>query len=837
MPTHILRIVLLATTAFGSVAAAQTPLSDEAAQAPASGVPAGSASASAPNSGPAGTIEDIIVTARRQEESIQRTPVAVTAIGTEAIKNAQIVDAISVQRTAPSLSVQTGSPGNSGFTYISIRGAGTLNPGVANDPAVAIYVDGVYIPRPSQGVTELNDIARVEVLRGPQGTLFGRNTTGGAINVISADPTAEFGGQVRAQVGNYDYRNIGGILNLPIMGDELSARLVYDFTDRDGYGHNATLDRDSNDRRSHFARAKLRWAPGNGDWSFVLSGDYNKITDHGQFVGLGAFSATANPLIGAVAPTLAQYLHTKESWYTNYGQPRSNNPYTGDRSRFVGPDRFTTGNLPYDFLEAYGGALTVTGRVGNFDVKSISAYRYSNSIGLNDLDGTPVQILSSESFYLSDQYSQELQLSGNLTDRLSFILGGYYSTEKGAEGSLAQTFGSFGPAAPAPNFGYGMNLSDVKNESLGAFGQAYYQVTDALRLTAGLRWTWDTREVVLHNVTNVALNSCSPELTIQSDFEAPCTFARKAKFDYPAWTFGVDYQANDDIFIYGVTRRASKAGGFNIRNGSANTPPFAPEKVEDVEFGLKMTSPDRRARANVALFYSWQSGVQRNANALVPIGGSLTTTQYLQNAGKQEVYGAEIELGYVPWEGMTLAANLSLLDGFYVPGSFTEVRDIPGANLPGCAPVPGNAAASRCIVDRSSETIPQLPKTQLNLSATQKIPLDIGKLTLFVNYAYIGSQVSDTQTADPRQSADVRARLAEQDRLAKIKGYGLLDARVSLELDNPGLEIFAFARNITGEKYVTRRFVALYSSLGTALDYIGSPSVYGVGATFRFGTN
>jgi iron complex outermembrane receptor protein len=408
MPGTYLRILLLGSTAIASAASAQTPLADEQAVPATSATSAAAAAPAAQESAVTG-IQDIVVTARRQEENLQRTPIAVTAISTETIRNAQIVDSVSVQRTAPSLSVQTGAPGNSAFTYISIRGAGTLNPGVANDPAVAIYVDGVYIPRPSQGVTELNDVARVEVLRGPQGTLFGRNTTGGAINVLSADPTGEFSGQVRAQYGNYDYKNIGGILNVPVMGEELAARFVYDFTDREGFGRNVKLNRDSNDRRSHFARAKLRWAPDGSDWSAVLSADYNKISDHGQFVSLAAFTRAANPLIG-LAGNLEQYLHTKNNFYINYGQPRFNNPYTGNRGEYVGRDRFATGNLPYDFLEAYGGSLTIEGKLGELDLKSITAYRYSNSIGLNDLDGTAVQILASESFYLSDQYSQELQL-------------------------------------------------------------------------------------------------------------------------------------------------------------------------------------------------------------------------------------------------------------------------------------------------------------------------------------------------------------------------------------------------------------------------------------------
>ncbi|WP_010124959.1 TonB-dependent receptor, partial [Sphingomonas sp. KC8] len=477
----------------------------------------------------------------------------------------------------------------------------------------------------------------------------------------------------------------------------------------------------------------------------------------------------------------------------------------------------------------------IIGKIGGIDVTSVSAYRYSMAIGRNELDGTPVQILASESYYKSSQYSQELRFSGDIGDRLSYIFGGYYSTEKGVESSLAQTFRFFAPAAPAPNFGFTQNLSDVKNRSAGIFGQANYNITDALRLTGGLRWTWDKRSVVLHNITNVFANTCSAEITGLPGFIAPCSYPRSADFDYPAWTLGLDYRASDDLFVYLKTSAAAKAGGFNIRNGSASTPPFNPEKVKDVEGGLKMTSPDGRLRANVALFYSWQSGVQRNAAALVNVGGVTTTTQFLLNAGKQDVYGAEFEVSAVPWEGMLVNANLSLLNGEYVDGSFTEVRDLPGAGLPGCTAVPTNPALSRCIVDRSGETVPQLPKVQLNFGLTQKVPVSFGEFTLHGNYAYISKQAFDTQTADPRQSAATQAILREQNDLGVVPAYGLFDGRLSLQLDEPNIELFTFAKNIGGKKYVARRFNSLYSSLGVAFQYIGSPFTWGAGVTFRFG--
>jgi len=767
-------------------------------------------------------IEDIVVTARRTEENIQTTPVAVTALSTEMIKQAQVGDVAGLQRTAPSLSIATGAPGGSGFVYISIRGMPALNPGVANDPSVATYVDGVYIPRPSQGSADLIDLQRVEVLRGPQGTLFGRNTTGGALNIVTVNPTGDFEGQFRIQGGNYDYRNIDAVLNVPLVGDELAARFVYDFVDHDGYARNVTSNSELKDRNSHYARAKLRWAPAGSNWSATLSGDYNIIKDHGQFVGLAAVNPGASAAIGAInaATPLAAYLHNKAHWYNAYGIPFSTNPPVGSNYGFL-----TAGSRSaYNRLEAYGGNLTIDGEIGSVTVKSISAYRYSNAIGLNELDGTPAQILAAESAYKSDQYSQELQLSGELGDRFSYILGSYYSTESGRESSVAQTFGSFTPAAPAPNFGF----------SLG-----YYRLTDTIRLTGGVRWTWDKREVVLLNRTNLAANSCAPELLSNPDFIAPCSLPRSVKYDYPAWTAGIDVEITDGLFAYVKTSAASKAGGFNMRNGSAATPPFKPEKVRDVELGVKFSTSDNRLRINAAAFHSWQSEVQRNASDCITPPGALacTTTQFLRNSGNARVYGGELEISAIPWGGMLVSGNLALLDGKYVAGTFVEQQQfvpVAGANVSDC--VAGTAAGSvRCSVVRSGEALPQMPKKQFGISVTQKLATSVGELSIHVNYAYIGRQNFGLFTADPRRPQAYRDAVAIANRINTISGYGLFNGRIALQIEDPNLELSVFGRNIGGKKYVTRAFADQLPTLGTAIDYIGDPFTWGIGATFRFG--
>ncbi len=803
--TRILRCALLLSSAVVAVQSAQAQDSQT------------------PQNRVTGGIEDIVVTARRTEENLQTTPVAVTALGAEAIKNAQITDAAALQKTAPGLSISTGSAGGSGFANISIRGSATLNPGTANDPAVATYLDGVYIARPSQGLTDLIDMQRIEVLRGPQGTLFGRNTTGGALNIITRDPTGDFEGEVRGRIGNYGLRNAGATLNVPIMGEELAMRVVYEFTDRNGYARNSFTGQDVNDRNSQYVRGKIKWAPADSDWSVTLAGDYNKIKDHGQFVGLKDFLPTANPAIGAINALfpLSAYLHTKDSWYTTANQQFINN-YTTE-------GKYSGRNNGYDRLTASGGSLTVEGRLGDINVKSITAYRYSFSIGLGELDGTPIQILAAESYYGSKQWSQELQFSGDLTDRLSYIFGGYYSNEKGSEASLSQTFGVLQPPT-STNKGYAENRSAVRNKSTGVFGQLYYDITDRLSFTGGLRWTWDTRGTTSFNRTSINPSVCAAELVSQPDFQPPCSLGRVAKFNYPAWTAGLDFKANDNVFAYIKTSGAAKAGGWNLRNGSVNTPAFDPEKVKDIELGLKLESDDRRARANIAIFYSWQTGVQRNAGAVV----NGLTTQYLLNAGDQDVYGAEFELTVIPWEGMTLAGNASLQAGNYRRGSFTETRAIAGGTGADCVPNPANPAAPLCIVDRSGENVPQLPQTQVNISANQVFPLGFGELALHANYSYVSSQWFDTTTADPRESAATIAALTRQNQLGRIDGYGLLDGRVSVTLNEPDLEVYAFAKNITGKKYTTRSFSNLYSSLGVAFEWIGQPFTWGVGTTFRF---
>lgn len=758
-------------------------------------------------------IGDIVVTARRQSERLQSTPVAVTALTSETLQQTQIQDAVDLQRVTPSLSIQTGGPSVSGLVFLSIRGQNNQNPGTANDPTVATYLDGVYIPRPSQGQTDFNDLERIEVLRGPQGTLFGRNTTGGALNIITAQPTDRFELLAKAEVGNYDYRSISGTVNVPIT-DALAARVTGAFRDRSGYAHNDALDRDADDNRSYFTRAKLRYEGAGFD--LTLSGDYNRLTDKGQKVGLVAFNPavfTALPGGAAVVPILNRYIQTKDSWYTTNGTgyvlPTVTPAGTAIFNALPAGVRQLYSEKPQNKVIAYGFAATANVELNDdFAIKSITAYRYSNSTGLVDTDGTPVPLLTTRSGYGSKQFSEELQLTGKIGDRFNFILGGYYGSEDGYESSVSQTFGFI----PAPRF-ITENFADVKNVSKGLFGQGYYKLAEGVRLAGGLRWTWDDRDVVLHNKTRLGdPATCS---VAQKDPGSVCDQTQKASFDYPAWTLGIDYQASPNAFFYAKTSGAAKSGGWNVRAGSL--PAFSPEKLKDVEAGTKLDWFDRRLRTNATVFYSWTKGVQRQLGTL--FNGQ--PTQYLINAGNTRIYGAEFEITAVPWTGMELAGNLSLLRGHYENGTFIETQVVNGAPVR---------------VDRSGEPLPQLPRQQFTISATQRVPASFGTFNIHADYSYISSQLITPVTAAPNASAATQAVFATQNALTRVPGYGLLNGRVGLQLDDPAVEIYVFGRNLLAKKYTSRVFADLYTQgLGFIQRTVGDPFTFGAGVTYRFG--
>ena len=760
-------------------------------------------------------LDVIIVQARRTDENLQRTPVAVTAVTAEAIEDLQVETAMDVQRIAPGLSARGAGTGPSAIVTFALRGNAQNSPNSVTDPAVGVYLDGVYLARPISSNLGFLDVASIQVLRGTQGTLFGRNTTGGAVAFATVQPGGEFEGYAKAEIGNYDHRLIEGAATVPLMGDELSLRVAGRYTERDGYGEHLITGGPVGDIESDVAtRATLRIAPASIPATLTLSGEYLKSNDNGTMTALGAINPTGPlaTLFGSLNPS--QYLQTEDNFYDNFGDANT------VRDNL---------NTQRNFNEAYGFTGTLEAYFGNVELKSITAYRDSDSGNTLDLDATPANIIVFDSQYEQHQFTQELQLSGD-TGRLEWIIGGFYFKESGTERSDSFALYDvplFGGLSLAPS---GRNLTDFTSESIAAFAQGNYNITDDLRLTAGFRYTWDKRSTIGRGVNNIRgvpeflFNSANPTvpIVVQPDTcrvgpnfgttpPTPCVDPNQAKFNYPAWVLGLDYQINPDVLIYAKTGGASLSGGFNTRPTPPGLLSFDPEDVRDVEAGLKGQFFEDRLQTNVAVFHVWRKGAQNIVNGIV--NGGLT--QFAQNAGEVRSYGVEFEFRALPWEGMEVRGAVSRLWSKYASRSFID----QGTNGP---------------IDRSDEEVAQSPDWTLNIGATQDVDVGFGTLSLHADYAFIDSRNFGQETADLTDPsltpAEVSQRLAEvaiANELGTLSSHDIVNARIALELDDPGLEIAVWGRNLFQERYSQNLFNS-YRQLGFVSYNPGPPRTYGV---------
>lgn len=761
----------------------------------------------------------IIVTARKADEDLQKTPVAVTLVSAEAIQTLQLVEATDVQRVAPGLLSRGAGTGPSAIVTFALRGNAQNSPNSVSDTAVGVYLDGVYLARPISSNLGFLDVANIQVLRGTQGTLFGRNTTGGAVQFTTVQPTGDFSGYVKGEIGNYDHRLVEGAVTLPIAGDELSARVAARYTERDGYGRNFFTNAPLGDIESDVStRATVRWAPESMPVKLTVSGEYLKSNDNGTMNAIVAVKPTGPLATLFPGQFSTSFLQNRSNFYDNFGN-------TVTASANV--------NTARNFNKAYGLTGTLEVDLGSAVLKSITGYRDSNSGNTLDLDGTPAGAIEFDSQYRQEQVSEELQLSGD-TDSFDWIVGGYYFKETGDERSDSYALHDV-PALGGLNLApSGRNLTDFKSRSIAAFAQANYNLTDALRVTAGIRYTWDKRSINAHGVNNirgvpeaifrpgvgvvlVQPNTCRVGPSAGTRPPAPCNDPRSASFSYPAWTFGVDYQINPDMLVYAKTGGASLSGGFNTRPTPAGREAFSPEDVRDVEAGFKGEFLDNRLQTNLAVFHVWREGAQNIVNGLV----NNSLTQFAQNSGNIRSYGFELEARARPWLGMELSSAASRLWSEYENGSFIDV----GTNGP---------------FDRSGELVAQTPKWTFNIGATQTLEADWGEMSFHLDYAYISSRNFGQETADltnPALTPAMRTtRLADAaiaNKLGTLPGYGVLNGRVTVEFENPNIELAVWGRNMLSKQYSQNLFNS-YNQLGFVAHNPGSPGTYGATATLRW---
>ena len=775
----------------------------------------------------------IIVTARRRAETAQEVPLAISVIRGDSIEATGNFNVVKLQQLAPTLQVYTTNPRN---TSVNIRGLGVPF-GLTSDgfeQGVGIYVDDVYNSRVAAATFDFLDVNQVEVLRGPQGTLYGKNTTAGAINITTNQPTFDFEGRAELSVGNLNYRQAKAAISGPL-SDTVAARLAVAATSRRGTLYNVTSQRWINEQDNLGIRGQILFRP-NDDLDITLSGDYSRQDPEccgTTFVRVGRTQRPLNRQYDALAAA------------QGYVVP-SRNPY----------DRLTDLDSNLNAGNKIGGvSARIKWDIGPGTLTSVTAWRFWDWKPENDRDFTGLSIVSrSQNPSQQDQYSQEFRYNYE-SQKIDFVVGLFgfkqridtQGTEQqgvnAAQWSLAPSTNPLNPAnIPATLAGLtASNTQYLKAESAALFGQLSWKVTDALTLQPGLRLNYDKKsgfyQRVVTNAQGQAI-SCTPTPApgtiagtsqqcgvYQPQVSAPSDSAWNFTYD-----FNVNYKVARDILAYATYAKSFKTLGIN-QNGlplnidntvNYDAATVKPESVHHFEVGLKTQLWDRRATFNISAFRTTIKDFQATVN-----GGQFGTVRgYLANAEKVRSQGIEADFKVVASDRFTAYANAAYTDAKYK--KFTNAPCPPelsgGPSQPSGVPadysqpgVPGAPSPRQC--DISGQDLPGVSKWAFSYGAEYNIPVTLlakeGQVYLGVDGNYRSHWNSN---ASPSRYTDV-------------KGYALTNFRAGFR--GEGFDIFGWVRNAFDVNYIENLQVAP-GNTGLIAGQVGDPRTWGGTLKFSF---
>lgn len=608
-------------------------------------------------------IGDIVVTAQRRSERLQDVPLAVTAVPAEVAVKSGLRSMVDVKLVTPGVDLTS----STGFVMLTMRGIGVpfVSPGL--ESSVAIYADDTYLPRTSglNSLMDLVDPGSIEIIRGPQGTLYGRNATGGVLRLNSANPTDRFEGRVLAEYGRFDHKQFDGMLNIPL-SDTLAVRFAGRYLKEDGYVKNIdgqTLPEANN----YTLRGRLRWNPsssveivGGVEWQHSKANGFN------DQLGLGAPSCYVCQSTGDAPRGFYQAAVTIVSPYENH---------------------------------ALRADLHASVRVSDFDIKSTTTYFSNNSFQNADNDFTPIDMFRYNVQRSGGRtFGQELQVGYDAGGPLKLIFATNYIKDKGwIDFSLEGAAFAFA----LPTGAYPKNSNTVDTETLSAMLEGTYQVTNEIKITAGGRYTHDKRDQFVTNNAGFQL------------FGTPASFSSSSTFSAFTPRFVLAWDNGPTNIYYSYTR-GFKAGGVV---SPSPTPGRAvdPEKVFNHEIGWKQRALGGKLNFSLSAFYYKNKGLQQQV-VDVTTGGTIT-----QNAGSAEGYGAEFEAHLRPLEGLQVGASVGYLHAQYVEYKNAAIVcfDPTGTASPS---FPG-ATLYACRTDLSGTNVPHAPRLTLSANASYTFPI------------------------------------------------------------------------------------------------------------------
>jgi iron complex outermembrane receptor protein len=771
-----------------------------------------------PDSPAGGGFDEVIVTAQKRVENIQDVPISISAISADQIEARGIMSLDDIN-SLPNVKFER-APSSKSIAVIAMRGSVTFNPSILWEPAVGLYVDGVYIAKAQGSMYDVVDLERVEVLRGPQGTLYGRNTLAGAVNLVTKKPTGELGGSAEVGYGNYNENRAKVSLDLPKVG-VFSAKIAGSMRQRDGVvdieqnpfpqvvaaGASPSDETDTKDQKNFLGQL-------HADFSEAFTADYTY--NYNKFDEKPPFSQTKSVLTDGDPRAM---FDPGSPGYIGFGPVPPNGLYFGfPLDLYVQPDYSEEGsiNVPtYERSKTEGHALVLTYDLGGLTLKSTTSYREMTWGDRLDLDGSPLPLADTIRDTDYDAFSQELQITGNaFDDKLNYVGGVFYFDET-AETLGPQSF--FGGAA----LGGATYQSDygVKTKSYAVYGQFDYALTEDLTLTLGGRYTDEEKQAQRYlRVANASTAALPGGSLVVADFDYGSV--PKAKFHNFSPAISLAYAINDDVNVYWRFAKGYKSGGYNGETNSffeftADCPsgatelcdPYKAEEVDSFEWGIKSRLFDDHMILNVSTFYDKHKQIQ------VPVfKASGAVSSEVLNAASGTVYGYEVEMNLKPVDALTLNASFS-----YLHAEYDEYNEF-GTDV----------ADNRAYV--------HAPKYSASLGAEWHVAQwDFADLNIYADVNYVDDYYTFPYALQQPAATDPDYGSWAED--AHAQSRTIVNARAALsqmKLGGMDAELAVWAHNLTDENRTTN-FIPFGAGFGGMLEaYYTEPRTYGVTLGVKF---
>lgn len=721
-------------------------------------------------------LEEVIVTARKREESLQDVPISVSVISSEQLAAQNIQRVMDLTNKLPNFLMVTG--GVTGLTNVAVRGVEVNVRNAGFNPSVSFYVDGVYQGRPLNFNQDLVDVQRVELLLGPQGTLFGQNTIAGVVNIVTRRPQKDFDAFAEVKYGKYDYRDVRGSINMPIVSERFYARLSGAVTERDGYQRNLFTAKAHGNVDRKNARVQLL-----GDFDrtqILLTGDYQRADERaatGEYVEYVQVTTAGIPNDFLIAPRPLEI---------------SQNPSTTDVAR---------DGVALNIDHAFGGGGTLS---------SITAWKESSADDVFDQDFQSDPRIRADVYNNESQklFSQEFRFESSQERRARYTLGASYLKDE-VKQDRAFDF-------PAPFVllgGLGAQhfqvpaFSSLESDSLAAYGNVDFDISKSITLGAGLRYSQADQATRYRQAELLIAQGGVPSTALARSVFGPSRtgflianppdYTDKREDDSVSGTFTATYRFDDERQVYARLARGTKAGGFNLEPLPDVVPAnreFGPEELDSYELGLKSQWFGRRLVVNAAAFLQRYRDLQRaDVIPLQPAG----QTRVVRNAGEVEVSGGELVFAAVLAKGLELRGSFG-----YAGAEFVEFTTLSGQDL-------------------SGQKLSGIPAWNASAGISYARPLT-GNLAWFVDV-----------------SADIRDRrlLGEADSTAvSVNGYTVADARIGVRGPGGRWEASLWGTNIFDELYVTARSNGNGFYPNADAVTFGPPAMFGATVRYQFGS-